>query len=57
MSKIIDGHYQDYYTIAIDNLARRGVIINYYDVKKYIWREIDTKEDYEELISMIDRFS
>ncbi|MBT5401783.1 phosphocholine cytidylyltransferase family protein [bacterium] len=56
MSKIVDGHHQDYYTIAIDRLARRGVEIGFFDVKKYIWREIDTKDEYDELNQIYDQF-
>jgi len=56
MSKIVDGHYEDYYTIAIDQLARRGVTVGYCDVKKYIWREIDTKEEYDEICSIYNEF-
>ena len=56
MSKIIDGHYEDYYTIAVDRLARRGVEVRYFDVKKYIWREIDTKDEYDELNKIYDKF-
>jgi len=52
MSKIVDGHFNDYYTIAIDNLARKGIVIGYTDVKEEIWREIDTEEEYEELVSI-----
>ena len=57
MSKIVDGHYEDYYTIAVDNLARRGVTVGYCDVKKYVWREIDTKEEYDELVNIYNTFS
>ena len=57
MSKIVDGHHEDYYTIAIDQLARRGVTVGYCDVKKYIWREIDTKEEYDELVNIYNTFS
>jgi len=48
MSTIIHGHHKDYYTIAVDNLARAGSRVDYLDVKDYIWREIDTKQEYEE---------
>jgi hypothetical protein len=56
MSKIVDGHHEDYYTIAVDHLARRGVTVGYLDVKKYIWREIDTKEEYDEVCSIYNEF-
>lgn len=45
MKKIISGHKADYYTIAIDKLAKEGKDIGYIDVKDRIWTEIDTKED------------
>jgi L-glutamine-phosphate cytidylyltransferase len=57
MSKIIDGNFQDYYTIAIDNLARNGNKINYLDVKNFIWREIDTKIEYEEVCNIYKKFN
>ena len=56
MSKIVDSHYEDYYTIAVDNLARRGTAVGYCDVKNYIWREIDTKEEYDELNAIYSLF-
>ena len=57
MSKIVDSHHQDYYTIAVDNIARKGNKVGYCDVKKYIWREIDTKDEYNELINIYNKFS
>ena len=56
MSKLIDGCYKDYYTIAIDNIVRKGLQVNYYDVKNIIWREVDTKIEYEEVLSIYDKF-
>ena len=52
MSKIIDAHFSDYYTIAIDNLARKGAGVGFIDVKEHVWREIDTEEEYDELVSI-----
>lgn len=52
MSKIIDGNFGDYYTIAIDNLARKGTRVSFIDVKDHVWREIDTEEEYDELVSI-----
>ena len=52
MSKIIDGNFGDYYTIAIDNLARKGTRVGFIDVKDHVWREIDTEEEYDELVSI-----
>jgi len=57
MSEIIDGNFQDYYTIAIDNLARKGNKINYLDVKDFIWREVDTKSEYEEVCDIYKKFN
>ncbi|MDA9357672.1 phosphocholine cytidylyltransferase family protein [Candidatus Thioglobus sp.] len=57
MSNIINGSLQDYYTIAIDNLARSGTEVNYLDVKNFIWREVDTLDEYEEVISIYNEFS
>jgi len=49
MSKIIDDHYDDYYTLAVDKLARKGVTVGCFDALNSIWREIDTKDEYDEL--------
>ncbi len=57
MSSIIDAHFNDYYTIAIDRLARSGNQIGYCDAKDHIWREIDTKGEYDEVKSIYDQFS
>ena len=57
MSNIVSSHFSDYYTIAIDNLVRRGGKVGCCDVREYIWREIDTQDDYDELVSIYDRFS
>jgi len=57
MCSLINGNYKDYYTIAIDNLARKGSEINYLDVKGHIWREIDTKDEYDEACNIYDSFN
>ena len=56
MSEIINGHFQDYYTIAVDNISRRGVAVNYFDARDFPWREIDTKDEYEEVLEIYDIF-
>ena len=56
MSTMINGHFEDYYTVAVDQLARRGIPVSSYDVRESIWREIDTKEEYDELLSIYDAF-
>ena len=45
MQMMRHGHETDYYTIAIDALAKKGVNIGYIDVKTLNWIEIDTKTD------------
>ena len=49
MKKMIHSHRQDYYTIAIDSLIKRGKEIGFVDVANQYWAEIDTKEDLEEV--------
>ena len=49
MSKLISNHYDDYYTLAIDNISRSGVVVNYCDISGILWREIDTKGEYDEV--------
>ena len=45
MSEMMPGYQQDYYTKAIDIIARRGVQVNYVKTDKRLWTEVDTKED------------
>lgn len=52
MSSLINSNYDDYYTLAIDNLARRNEVIGCCDVNKMLWREIDTKDEYDEVNSI-----
>ena len=53
----INGNYEDYYTIAIDKIARRGEVIGCCDIKGMLWREIDTEEEYEEVKSLENKFN
>jgi len=48
MESLIGGNYDDYYTLAIDRMARRGKPIACFDVSKFFWREIDTLDEYYE---------
>ena len=57
MSLMIGGYQDAYYTLAIDRLVRNGVNVGYYDAKDYIWREIDTKDEYDEVIQNYKYFS
>jgi L-glutamine-phosphate cytidylyltransferase len=52
MSKLISGNFDDYYTLALDKMSRRGEVINYCDISGIYWREIDTKDEYDEVRSM-----
>ena len=55
----IHGNYDDYYTLAIDKMARRGEVIGCCDINGMLWRErmtIDTEKDYEEVQSLINLF-
>jgi len=56
MSKMIHGNYDNYYTVAIDRLARNGINIGYFDVRRFIWREIDTKSEYDEVKNIFHFF-
>lgn len=56
MASLINSHFQDYYTIAIDKIARKGIRVNYFDTKDLLWREVDTKTEYDEVISIYDKF-
>ncbi|MBC8489391.1 MAG: phosphocholine cytidylyltransferase family protein [Bacteroidetes bacterium] len=47
MEKMISGYHDDYYTMAIDILAKKGTEIGYVDVGNGNWIEVDTKEDFE----------
>jgi|APSaa5957512535_1039671.scaffolds.fasta_scaffold14800_4 L-glutamine-phosphate cytidylyltransferase len=48
MKNLITENFDDYFTLAIDNISRRGEIVNYCDVSGLLWREIDTEEEYNE---------
>lgn len=36
---------KDYYTIVFKKMANDGIIVNFFDCKKYFWKEIDTYKD------------
>ena len=38
--------FNDYYTLAINEMIKKKNRINFIDVNKYLWKEIDTIEDY-----------
>ena len=48
MEKMLTNHKNDYYTIAINELAKQGLQIGYIEAGDRMWVEIDTKEDYKE---------
>lgn len=47
MRKMVSGHKNDYYTIAIDVLAKKGIEIGYVNLDDSLWVEIDTEKDLE----------
>lgn len=57
MSKIVKGNYDDYYTLAIDRMARRHENITCLDINGLLWREIDTKNEYDEARSIFPEFN
>jgi len=57
MSSMIDGYQDDYYTMAIDRLVRNGSHVGYCDAKNHIWREVDTKDEYDEVKNIYDQFA
>jgi choline kinase len=57
MKKIINGNYDDYYTLAIDNMSRSGKMVNYCDINGILWREIDTKYEYDEVLKISHLFN
>ena len=56
MKYLISGHTQEYYTIAIDNLARKGHSIGTYDAKGLFWREVDTMEEYQDFLNIYKKY-
>jgi hypothetical protein len=40
-------HFQDYYTIAIDQLAKQSMLVGYVDIGDMPWAEVDTLNDWE----------
>ena len=53
MDKMASGCQSDYYTIAIDELARGGTEVGYVDISDKLWLEVDTKNDLERARSEI----
>jgi len=45
MSHWIGDHFDQYYTVAIDALARRGERVGFLDVAPGVWHELDTVAD------------
>jgi L-glutamine-phosphate cytidylyltransferase len=40
-------HFQDYYTIAVDQLAKQAMLVGYADIGDMPWAEVDTLNDWE----------
>lgn len=57
MAELINGNYDDYYTLAIDKMARREEVIGCCDINGKLWREIDTKDEYDEVEAMLLEFN
>lgn len=55
MSRWVSGHFDQYYTVAIDAMARRGVQVGFLDVAPRTWRELDTVSDLEEARELFAR--
>lgn len=45
MSRWVGGHVDQYYTVAVDALARRGERVAFLDVVPRVWHELDTAAD------------
>ena len=57
MNEVQAGRENDYYTIAIDELARGGIYVECLDIAGTWWREIDTKEEYDEAVAYVTALS
>ena len=57
MQKMVSAHQDDYYTIAIDALAKKGTKIGYVDISDVAWAEIDTKEDLDNCTDVVKNLS
>jgi len=57
MSKLIKSNFDDYYTLAIDKIVRRGEDVAYCDINGILWREIDTKDEYDEVKTIFMEFN
>tara|TARA_Y100000590_G_C15736107_1_gene1018613 strand:+ start:371 stop:1093 length:723 start_codon:yes stop_codon:yes gene_type:complete len=47
LNRFKDSHYEFYYTEALNSLIKDKKKINFIDISKYTWKEIDTKKDYD----------
>ena len=47
--KTLKSFKKDYYTLAVNKMIKNGSIINFFNCKKYFWKEIDTLKDYNYL--------
>ena len=57
MATLVESNYDDYYTLAIDKMARRGNNVGFHDVAEQLWREIDTQDEYDEVRTMSREFN
>jgi len=46
---------KDYYTIVIKKISNDGKIVNFFDCKKYFWKEIDTYKDLCDMKKIINK--
>ena len=47
LQKFKNSNYNDYYTVSLNKLIKEKKKVNFIDVGKFYWKEIDTKLDYE----------
>lgn len=52
MKNLINGNFNAYYTIALNELAKKGIKIGFVRVNERPWIEIDTKEDLERAVTV-----
>ena len=46
---------RDYYTIVFKKMANDGKAVNFFDCKKYFWKEIDTYKDLRDMRKVIKK--
>ena len=51
----LKNRYKDYYTIAIQKMIDDKSIVNFIDCKKLFWKEIDTTQDYKQLLKKYEK--